>query len=69
MFLVRLEPDRITLPDLFDRPAFALDLTEPGRDQKGLAERMSMPCGSRARLELGNSGLRYLDRDGKTVPW
>ena len=51
VLLAGREPDHIAGPDFLDRPALALRPAAAGRDDQGLAERMRVPCGARARLE------------------
>ena len=51
VFLAGREPDHITRPNFLDRAAPALCQTAASGDDKSLAERVRVPCRSRARLE------------------
>ena len=51
VLLAGWKPHDIAGTDFFDRPAFGLRPAKAGRDDEGLAERMGVPRGARARLE------------------
>src|SRR4051794_39656144 len=51
MFLSWREPDDVPWTNALDRSSLPLDAAEPGGNQQGLAERMGMPGGPRARFE------------------
>ena len=51
VFFAGGKPDDIAGTDLLDGRAFALSQAAAGGDDQRLAERVGMPCGSRARLE------------------
>ena len=55
MLFQRLEPDHVAGTNLLDGATFVLGPTAARGDDEGLAERMRMPCGARARLE-GDDG-------------
>src|SRR6266478_7357075 len=57
VLLTGREPDHVSGPDLLDRSTFALSPAAARRDDQSLAERMSVPCSSRARLERNASPL------------
>src|ERR1700693_873600 len=58
MLLSRREPDHVTWPDFLDRSAPALRPAATGGHDEGLAQRMSVPGGTRARLESDAGPLR-----------
>src|SRR5436853_4050878 len=74
VLLAGREPDHVTGPDLLNRSTFALSPAAARRDDESLAERMSVPCSSRARLErnaspLNKSGIGCLKNGSiRTVP-
>src|SRR3984885_13953027 len=51
MLLPRRKGDDVAGPDLLDRAALVLDPAAAGHHDQGLAERVSVPGGARARLE------------------
>src|SRR5690242_13079101 len=60
------EPDDITRANLLNRSAFALHPAKTRGHDESLSERMSVPCGPRARLEgyaraLNQRGIRCLE--------
>src|SRR3954464_6637800 len=55
VLFARREPNHVTRPDLFDRPAPPLYLAAPRRDNECLPERVSVPRRPCARLE-GHAG-------------
>src|SRR5207244_5202635 len=57
VLLAGREPDHVIGSDLLDRSTFALSPAAARRDDQSLAERMSVPCSSRARLESNASPL------------
>ena len=57
VFLAGREPDHVTGSDLLDRSTFALSPAAARRNDQRLAERMRVPCSSRARLERNASPL------------
>jgi hypothetical protein len=66
VFFARGKPDHIAGTDLLDWRALALSPAAAGSDDQRLAERVGMPCGSRARLEgdtctLNKGGIRRLE--------
>src|SRR5579864_963481 len=63
VLLAGREPDHVTGADLLDRSTFALGPATAGRDDEGLAERMGVPRGPRARLE-GDAGALHECRIG-----
>ena len=55
MLLARRKPHHVTRANFLDRPALALEPSRAGSDDQGLAERMRVPRGARARLEGDDS--------------
>jgi hypothetical protein len=51
MFLARRKPDNIARADFLERSTPVLRPATARSDNQRLAERMRMPCGSRARFE------------------
>ena len=51
MAIARVEPDDVARPDLLHRVALALRESEPGGDDRGLAERVSVSSGACAGFE------------------
>src|SRR5579864_4864800 len=64
VLLAGREPDHVAGPDLLDRSAFALGPAAARGDDEGLAERMRVPCGPRARLD-GEAGALNARRLGR----
>src|SRR5438034_11844731 len=54
MLVLGRAPDDVAGADLDDRLALALGPAHAGGDEQGLAERMRVPWGARARLEAHN---------------
>src|SRR5882724_11368188 len=57
VLLAGREPDHVTGLDFLNRSTFALSPAAASRDDQSLAERMSVPCSSRAWLERNASPL------------
>jgi hypothetical protein len=74
VLLAGREPDHVTRPDVFDRPAPPLRAPEAGGHDQRLAKRMCVPRRSRARLERhGGAGnarrlRRWMTGSIRTVP-
>jgi hypothetical protein len=56
VLLARRKPDHVAGPDFLDRAALALRPAATGGDNQGLAQRMRVPRGARARFKRDRGG-------------